>query len=162
MRRGPDPWCRLVLPHLIHAARGLDLVTGAPPGDEGTREGGISKIDRHRIRRRSRSPCANRDSTSAGNIGGLFVLDLRRELAVESVSQKSCARRSSSKKHSIKLGREKEDYKARAPQRLPTPGVPEIALKYGPGAAKTCKISLLEDPANDSWQDHWQLRFYAH
>ena len=81
--------------------------------------------------------------------GGSLSLDTRE--IHESVSQKSCERRSSSKKHPIKLGREKEDYKARASQRLPTPGVPEIALKYGPGAAKTCKISLLEDPANDSW-----------
>src|SRR5215472_12997017 len=56
MRRGSDPWRRLILPHLIHATGGLDLVTGTPPGDEGTREGGIGKIDGHRIVEHAASP----------------------------------------------------------------------------------------------------------
>jgi|SRR6516162_7998344 len=49
IRRGSDPWYRLILPDLIHAARGLDPVTDTPPGDEGPCKGGIGKIDGRRI-----------------------------------------------------------------------------------------------------------------
>jgi hypothetical protein len=34
MQPGPDPWCRLVLPHLEHAAGRLDPSPYAPPGDK--------------------------------------------------------------------------------------------------------------------------------
>src|SRR6516164_9782143 len=40
---------RLVLPYLEDAPRGLDLVTGAPAGDEGARWGGICEIDRKSV-----------------------------------------------------------------------------------------------------------------
>jgi len=49
MWRGSDPWRRLILPHFEAAPSGLDLVTGTPSSDEGTREGRIAEIDRQSV-----------------------------------------------------------------------------------------------------------------
>src|SRR6202035_3836873 len=43
------PRRRLVIPYPEHALRRLDLVTGAPPRDEGTRKRGVKEIDRDRV-----------------------------------------------------------------------------------------------------------------
>src|SRR5260370_18425420 len=43
------PRRRLIGPHPENDLRGLDLVTGTPPRDEGTRKRGVEEIDRHRI-----------------------------------------------------------------------------------------------------------------
>jgi hypothetical protein len=50
VRCGFNFWCRFIFPYLIYAARGLDFITRALPGDEGTREGDIGKIDGRRNR----------------------------------------------------------------------------------------------------------------
>jgi hypothetical protein len=43
------PRRRLIRPYHEYALRRLDLVTGAPPRDEGAREGGVEEVDRHRV-----------------------------------------------------------------------------------------------------------------
>jgi len=49
VQSGPDAWHRLILPHFEHATSGLDLGTGTPTGDKGTRKGRVAEIDRQGI-----------------------------------------------------------------------------------------------------------------
>jgi len=49
VQRGFYLWRRNILPHLENTARGLDTVSGTPPGDEGARQGGIREIDREGV-----------------------------------------------------------------------------------------------------------------
>ena len=46
---GSHSGCRLIFPHPKHVTTGLDLGTGTPTGDKGTRKGRLAEIERQGI-----------------------------------------------------------------------------------------------------------------
>src|SRR6266851_3543571 len=49
MQPRPSPGGRLIVPDPEHALRSFDLVTGAPAGHEGTRDGRVEEVDRQGV-----------------------------------------------------------------------------------------------------------------